>query len=229
MGATARQGAAPAGQDEESPMSWTEERVEKLQELWNEGMSAAQIAKVLGGVTRNAVIGKVHRLGLSNRSQPAKAAPAQPQAEPAAPPAPPAAEAPRAAAEPTPPPPPAPDPEPEPEEIAAAPEPAPAAPVPVPARPVISATARREPAPMTEERLEALANLAELDKKARRLSLMELTERTCKWPIGDPTDEDFHFCGHPAAAGRPYCSAHCAIAYQPMSSRRDRDRARVRN
>ena len=55
-------------------MSWTDERVEKLKELWTEGMSASQIAKVLGGVTRNAVIGKVHRLGLSNRS-PGGAAP----------------------------------------------------------------------------------------------------------------------------------------------------------
>jgi GcrA cell cycle regulator len=200
-------------------MSWTEERVEKLQELWNEGMSAAQIAKVLGGVTRNAVIGKVHRLGLSNRAQPAKAAPAE--AEPAAPAAAPAVE-------------PAPAPEPAAPAAAAEPEqpdaPAPETlPAPAPAsRPVISATTRREPAPMTEERLEALASLAELDKTARRLSLMELTERTCKWPIGDPTDEDFHFCGHQAAPGRPYCAAHCAIAYQPMSSRRDRDRARVR-
>jgi GcrA cell cycle regulator len=202
-------------------MSWTDERVEKLQELWNEGMSAAQIAKALGGVTRNAVIGKVHRLGLSNRAQPTKAAPPKPEAqaptpkpveaEPAAP-----APQPEAAAAPA---------EPEAPEAPAASEPAPA---PVPARPVISATARREPAPMTEERLEALANLAELDKKAKKLTLMELTERTCKWPIGDPTDDDFHFCGHPAAPGRPYCSAHCAIAYQPMSSRRDRDRARIR-
>jgi GcrA cell cycle regulator len=81
---------------------------------------------------------------------------------------------------------------------------------------------------MTEERLEALANLAELEKTAKRISLLELTERTCKWPIGDPTDPNFHFCGHQAAPGRPYCAAHCAIAYQPMSSRRDRDRARIR-
>ncbi|MFN3280196.1 MAG: GcrA family cell cycle regulator, partial [Tabrizicola sp.] len=48
-------------------MSWTDERVETLKRMWNEGQSASQIAKELGGVTRNAVIGKVHRLGLSNR------------------------------------------------------------------------------------------------------------------------------------------------------------------
>lgn len=57
-------------------MSWTDERVEKLKELWTEGMSASQIAKVLGGVTRNAVIGKVHRLGLSNRTEGGESKPA---------------------------------------------------------------------------------------------------------------------------------------------------------
>ncbi|MBL4813185.1 MAG: GcrA cell cycle regulator, partial [Rhodobacteraceae bacterium] len=49
-------------------MSWTDERVETLKKMWGEGQSASQIAKELGGVTRNAVIGKVHRLGLSNRA-----------------------------------------------------------------------------------------------------------------------------------------------------------------
>ena len=50
-------------------MSWTDERVELLKKMWGEGQSASQIAKELGGVTRNAVIGKVHRLGLSNRTR----------------------------------------------------------------------------------------------------------------------------------------------------------------
>jgi GcrA cell cycle regulator len=188
-------------------MSWTDERVEKLQELWNEGMSAAQIAKTLGGVTRNAVIGKVHRLGLSNRGPNAKG---EGEAEEA-----PAAEA--AKAEPQP-------------EAASDPAPQPAAEVSVPApqRPPSRDGVRREPAPMTEERLEVLANLAELEKSARRISLMELSERVCKWPIGDPTDPGFHFCGLPAAGGKPYCPAHSAIAFQPMSSRRDRERARPR-
>jgi len=63
-------------------MSWTDERVETLKTMWNDGKSASQIAKELGGVTRNAVIGKVHRLGLSNRTQPSKAAKeAKPAAE----------------------------------------------------------------------------------------------------------------------------------------------------
>ena len=68
----------------------------------------------------------------------------------------------------------------------------------------------------------ALANLAEVAKKARRLSLMQLTERTCKWPIGDPATDDFWFCGLPCVAGKPYCETHVAVAFQPMSARRDR-------
>lgn len=189
-------------------MSWTDERVEKLQEMWNEGKSAAQIAKALGGVTRNAVIGKVHRLGLSHRGPNAEGEEAAP-AEAAPAPADAAPEAAEAA--------------PEPETVDAAP-----ASEPEPARPVARDPFRREPAPMTDERLEVLANLKELEKTAKRISLQELTERVCKWPIGDPTDPDFHFCGHNSVPGKPYCASHCAIAFQPMSSRRDRDRNRPR-
>jgi GcrA cell cycle regulator len=60
-------------------MSWTEERIELLKKLWTDGLSASQIAGELGGVTRNAVIGKVHRLGLSGRAKAASAAPARPR------------------------------------------------------------------------------------------------------------------------------------------------------
>ncbi len=74
-------------------MGWTEERVELLKKLWQDGLSASQIAKQLGGVTRNAVIGKVHRLGLSGRATPSKPArtvlrtprPARPATAPSAP------------------------------------------------------------------------------------------------------------------------------------------------
>ena len=71
---------------------------------------------------------------------------------------------------------------------------------------------------------EALANVRDVEKRARKLSLMELTERTCKWPIGDPATDDFWFCGLPSVAGKPYCEAHVSVAFQPMSSRRDRRR-----
>jgi GcrA cell cycle regulator len=71
---------------------------------------------------------------------------------------------------------------------------------------------------------EALASVREVEKRAKRLSLMELTERTCKWPIGDPATEDFWFCGLPSLPGKPYCEAHVGVAFQPMSARRDRRR-----
>ncbi|MBD3766069.1 MAG: GcrA cell cycle regulator, partial [Rhodobacterales bacterium] len=71
---------------------------------------------------------------------------------------------------------------------------------------------------------EALASVREVEKRARRLTLMELTERTCKWPIGDPATPDFWFCGLPAHPGKPYCEAHVGVAFQPMSARRDRRR-----
>ena len=71
---------------------------------------------------------------------------------------------------------------------------------------------------------EALAKVNEIEKKAKKLTLMELTERTCKWPVGDPATEDFWFCGLPVQQGKPYCEAHVGVAFQPMSARRDRKR-----
>ncbi|MBZ0129683.1 MAG: GcrA cell cycle regulator [Rhodobacteraceae bacterium] len=187
-------------------MSWTDERVETLKTMWGDGKSASQIAKELGGVTRNAVIGKVHRLGLSNRAGPA--------AKPAAKEKP----APKVEA--------APEPEAPPKE-----EPVEAAPVRVaptpPRRPIIKAGQPLPPQPSANEvSAEALANVRAVEKTARRLRLMELTERTCKWPIGDPATDDFWFCGHAVQPGKPYCDAHVAVAFQPMSSRRDRRASR---
>ncbi|MCX7644050.1 MAG: GcrA cell cycle regulator [Rhodobacteraceae bacterium] len=194
-------------------MSWTDERVELLKKMWSEGQSASQIAKELGGVTRNAVIGKVHRLGLSNR---AGAPPGTPEREPDRPEPKPAAET-RAEARPRP----AlvkSDPEP-PEERPAAPAPAPAARKPfVAGQPLPPQPSANEISP------EALASVREVEKKARKLTLMELTERTCKWPIGDPATDDFWFCGLPTQPGKPYCEAHVGVAFQPMSARRDRRR-----
>lgn len=193
-------------------MSWTDERVELLKKMWGEGQSASQIAKELGGVTRNAVIGKVHRLGLSNRA--GSGAAAKPAAAPKAKPA--AAAKPKTEAKPKP---------------AAKPAEAPvaseAAPKPVsPARrAIIPAGQPLPPQPSTNEiPAEALAKVNEVEKKAKKLSVMELTEKTCKWPVGDPATEDFWFCGLPSQAGKPYCEAHVGVAFQPMSSRRDRRR-----
>jgi GcrA cell cycle regulator len=204
-------------------MSWTDERVETLKRMWADGQSASQIAKELGGVTRNAVIGKVHRLGLSNRvtgangrdddeaDAPVAAAKPEPVTKPAS-------EAPRAA-----------------DPIPARPavdRPAPAAPATgatvttLPVRKVIIPAGQPLPPQPSANEIspEALASVREVEKRAKRLTLMELTERTCKWPIGDPATDDFWFCGLPSVPGKPYCEAHVGVAFQPMSARRDRRR-----
>ncbi|MCC5969798.1 MAG: GcrA cell cycle regulator [Pararhodobacter sp.] len=210
-------------------MSWTDERVELLKKMWAEGNSASQIAKELGSVTRNAVIGKVHRLGLSSRGGDSSAAAAA-ETPAAAPAAAAPADVPRAKAPTT---------EPRRPAAEAPAQPASATPgtesaspassgqvVPMPGRrPIVPAGQPLPPQPSAHEiSPEALANVREIEKTARKLSLMELTERTCKWPIGDPATEEFWFCGLPTVAGKPYCEAHVSVAFQPMQSRRDRRR-----
>ncbi|WP_415639399.1 GcrA family cell cycle regulator, partial [Paracoccus nototheniae] len=97
--------------------------------------------------------------------------------------------------------------------------------VPVPRRPIVPAGQPLPPQPSANEiSPEALASVREVEKRAKKLTLMELTERTCKWPIGDPATDKFWFCGLPSVAGKPYCEAHVGVAFQPMSSRRDRRR-----
>ncbi|MPQ92906.1 GcrA cell cycle regulator [Thioclava sediminum] len=200
-------------------MSWTDERVELLKKMWTEGQSASQIAKELGGVTRNAVIGKVHRLGLSNRTGGA-AEPAKP--EPKAKPEKVEAKAEKPAAQPA-----AEAPEPKPAAKPASPAPAQAAtPAVSPARKAIIPAGQPLPPQPSANEIDpaALAKVGEVEKHAKKLGLMELTERTCKWPIGDPATEEFWFCGLPSQSGKPYCEAHVGVAFQPMSSRRDRRR-----
>ncbi len=189
-------------------MSWTDDRVEILKKMWGEGQSASQIAKELGGVTRNAVIGKVHRLGLSNRTTTGAAAPAAPKVEAKPKPAAKAAAKPKV--------------EPKEEEVEAAPAPRPN----LPARAkIIPAGQPLPPQPSANEiSPEALAKVSEIEKKSKKIGLMDLTERTCKWPVGDPATDDFWFCGLPVQQGKPYCEAHVGVAFQPMSARRDRRR-----
>lgn len=201
-------------------MSWTDERVELLKKMWGEGQSASQIAKELGGVTRNAVIGKVHRLGLSNRMGGGSAAPA-PQAKPA----------PEAEVRPAPKPVRKEEPRSAPSELEmpasfVEDEPAPRATNVTPLRKVIVPAGQPLPPQPSANEIspEALAKVHEVEKTAKRISLMELTERTCKWPIGDPATQDFYFCGLPVQQGKPYCEAHVGVAFQPMSARRDRRR-----
>ncbi|MFN3292938.1 MAG: GcrA family cell cycle regulator, partial [Gemmobacter sp.] len=114
-------------------------------------------------------------------------------------------------------------PERDPEPVAAA-TPAPAA-MPVMRKAIVPAGQPLPPQPaLNEISPEALASVREVEKRARKLTLMELTERTCKWPIGDPATDDFWFCGLPSQPGKPYCDAHVGVAFQPMSARRDRRR-----
>jgi len=170
-------------------MSWTNERVELLKKLWGEGLSASQIAGELGGVTRNAVIGKVHRLGLSGRAKSSTTS-SKPRRARTGPPT-----------------------------QSAAPK------KPSPQPMTHGATALKAdiaPAPVAEPQ-PAVEPIAELVPISQRASILTLTERTCKWPIGDPATEDFYFCGRQSETGVPYCAHHCKIAYQPVADRR-RDR-----
>lgn len=209
-------------------MSWTDERIEKLTKMWEGGATASQIAEELGGVSRNAVIGKAHRLGLKARPSPVKAN----EKEAAAPKAAKADAAPRTAAPPRAP---------------AAPRAAPAAPAAPAPRPV-AAAAPVQPAPASDappaprivsvgpggflrqgpgdqqapippappRRLVPAKPSAEI---ADKTSLLDLNDRVCRWPMGHPGEPDFHFCGEKVNPGFPYCVEHCGRAYQAQLPR----------
>ena len=194
-------------------MSWTDERIETLKTMWEAGQTASQIAEALGdGVSRNAVIGKAHRLGLQARPSPVK--PNEPAPTPAVP---------EPVVEAAPPPPPAPEPEPEPVQAA----PAPAAPPPPILRSVgpggfvrQSPGEQQPPAtPAPPRRLVPAKPSAEI---AGKTGLLDLNDRICKWPLGHPGEPDFHFCGEKVNPGFPYCVDHCGHAYQAQLPRRDR-------
>jgi len=217
-------------------MSWTEERIEKLTNMWEGGSTASQIAEELGGVSRNAVIGKAHRLGLKARPSPVKAnekadtpaaAPAPKAAKPAAPPAPEpkmaaprpapvAAPAPRAAA-----------PAPEPRAPAAAAAPAADAPPAPPAPRIVSVGPggflRQGPgdqqAPIPPAPPRRLVPARPSPEVADKTSLLDLNDRICRWPMGHPGEPDFHFCGDKVNPGFPYCVDHCGRAYQAQLPR----------
>jgi len=210
-------------------MAWTDERIETLKTMWEKGMTASQIADKLGGVSRNAVIGKAHRLGLQSRPSPVK--PNEPEEKPAAPKAAAPKPAPAPAAKPA---------EPKAEAKAAAPAAAHARP---PLPPTPQPAAEREPqtmlrsigpggfirqapgeqqapaAPAPPRRLVPARPSPEI---AGKTTLLDLNDRICKWPIGHPGEPDFHFCGEPVNPGFPYCVEHCGHAYQAQLPRRDR-------
>ena len=145
--------------------NWSDDRVEQLKTLWTEGLSASQIARALGGVTRNAVIGKVHRLGLAGRASPSRS------------------ERPR-----------------------------------MPMTPKVPSVRSHVPAaPIVEEDPLQLED-------GSHATVLTISDRMCRWPIGDPSASEFHFCGHSPKSGSPYCEAHARKAYQPQQARRsDKD------
>jgi GcrA cell cycle regulator len=213
-------------------MSWTEERIERLKKMWHDGATASQIADELGGVSRNAVIGKAHRLGLEARPSPVKPGEEKEAKKPARAAA---AKPPRAARS---------------EASPAAAHAADVAPGDAPpgAGPDLPPAVQRAQAtpdpglqyrsvgpggfirqgpgdtqapipPAPPRRLVPAKPSAEV---ADKTSLLDLNDRICRWPIGHPGEPDFHFCGQPANPGFPYCVNHCGVAYQAQLPRRDR-------
>ncbi len=210
-------------------MAWTSDRVQLLTILWQKGNSASQIATELGeGVSRNAVIGKIHRLGLSQRSEgyndsnndknniqrARRTSNKSALAETVSPDISDQASLNAKIGKKR-------------------------------GRKKVERTSNknlqnrenlnkneklsknqveRSPEHIGTSELDkqAVADMIELEKRAKKLNLMELTEKTCKWPIGDPATDKFWFCGHQAETGKPYCSTHVSIAFQPISTRRER-------
>lgn len=187
-------------------MAWTDERVALLKKLWMEGLSASQIAAELGeGVTRNAVIGKVHRLKLSGRAKPAPSSPR--------------ARKPRVAPSTTP----------------RRPQPSVSPSRPATTNAASSAPKRHTAVHAPVSGANALQMSAETEQTQvlevsrsqeifipveERIGLMQLSESTCKWPIGDPLNEDFHFCGRTSDDGKPYCEFHSKKAYHQLDRRK---------
>ena len=124
-------------------MVWTDDKIKKLKKMWQIGKATAEIAKSLG-MSKNSIIGKVHRLNLVARPSPIK----------------------------------------------------------------VESTPKKKVVP----------------KKTEKVRLMDLKISTCRWPIGDPKDEDFHFCGEQTVTGKPYCLAHCQEAYLNMAPETEKEK-----
>lgn len=120
-------------------MTWTVEKIKQLKKLWQKGKSTVEIGRELG-ISKNAVVGKVHRLELEAR-----------------------------------------------------------------------------PSPIKKASTSAIAPKKEnSDKENKPITLIDLKMNSCRWPIGDPKDEDFHFCGADTITGKPYCAEHCKLAYTSL-------------
>lgn len=187
---------------EAQPAGWSEERVERLKKLWMDGLSASQIAAELGeGVTRNAVIGKVHRLKLSARAKPQSSAPRQRQAPRQTPRRMSSSSGSSSASS----------------SLSARPA---SRSVPVARPQTIGATALATSAGL-DANLYVAPQVQELFiPEEKRLNLLELSEQTCKWPFGDPLTKDFYFCGQHSRDSSPYCEFHSRRAYHQIEKKR---------
>jgi len=145
-------------------MSWTEEKVQKLKELWSKGRTASQIAEALGDTTRNAVIGKAHRLNLEAR------APSKQNGHSSA---------------------------------------------------STNKPARRGTAPVSRKAKFQSILLDKNFEPENPKSLEDLTDETCKWPIGHPNEEKFYFCGRKPEGEFPYCKLHILYAFQPKGTKEE--------
>jgi len=163
-------------------MAWNDERVDLLKKLWADGLSASQIAGRLGGVTRNAVIGKVHRLGLSGRATTSRMKSHRPRVR--------AQSAGKRLMKPR---------------------------FPNTGNSILRNLFLGDTEPYVPPAEEVVIPLNE------RKYIQSLTETCCRWPIGDPQQVDFHFCGKKKVTGLPYCEVHARRAFEPPQARR-RDR-----
>lgn len=172
-------------------MGWTDERVELLKKFWSEGLSASQIAAQLGGVSRNAVIGKVHRLKLPGRGKTAQGSVRAPKTTVSNPSSPRVRRTPSTVS------------------------------------PTVATSCSVEATALKVEPVAEDIKETDVSEKpnvvvpiSRHLNLLQLSENTCRWPVGDPLSSDFHFCGADSGENSPYCAFHAKIAFQPVSERR---------
>jgi GcrA cell cycle regulator len=170
-------------------MAWTEERIELLKKLWLEGeLSASQIAAQLGGTTRNAVIGKVHRMGLGGRAAAVLAKKSPPRKKTTA----------KTAKRVT--------------KLRQSKD------VKKKNTSPKSNDVRKEPENNGKKLVNPLLNPIEelVIPPSERTTIMNVKEYQCRWPIGDPNDESFHLCGRERLDEKPYCEFHARKSYQTV-------------
>ena len=146
-------------------MSWTHERIEQLKKLWEAGYTASNIATELGGITRNAVIGKAHRLGLSGRMK---------------------------------------------------------------SKSKVSSVSIVRKRKMPVNKNSKIIELTTSVEPMNPTSFADIKDGLCRWPLGEPEDLDFKFCGRKCAEGMIYCTEHHSIAYQPLNQTRQKRASRKR-